>query len=444
MSEVREAARRHLWHPLSRMAEVLGHEKVIVRGEGSCVYDESGRKYIDGSAGLWYLNVGHGRREIIDAVNRQMRELTAFPIFGDYVNVPAAQLAERLSTLTPGDLNRCFFAASGSDAIETAIKIARNYYRLLGQSQRYKVIARRRAYHGTTLGASSAVGITAYRRQSEPTAPGFLHVPHSSISALDDLIQFEGPETIAAIIAEPIIGSGGVLLPPQDYFSSVRAICDRYEILFIADEVICGFGRCGHWFGIQHWNVTPDLIAMAKGITSGYIPLGAVVISDRVCEPFLAESADGPLMHGSTYAGHPVACAAALANLDILEDEGLCERASSEGRYFYELLSGLVDETNLVTEVRGGIGLMIGVQLNAPPETQIAKAVVRRAFDQGVLVRPLMGNIVALSPPLTIARRELGEICRVLRSSIEEEESTMVDTLGARGPREDVSPEPAR
>ncbi|MGB3837308.1 aspartate aminotransferase family protein [Castellaniella sp.] len=426
MNDSKLMASAHLWNPFSNMGNTVGNQHTWVRGEGSHIYDESGKKYIDALASLWYMMVGYGREEIVEATAKQMRLLPAYSIFVDSINIPAAELSERIAQLTPGDLDRIFFTTSGSEAAETAIKIVRQHFRLKGQSSRYKIIGRRRAYHGVTLGALSVAGITANRRMFEPLAPGFCHVEHSSVEAFEELIAFEGPETIAAFFAEPIMGAGGVIAPPDDYFVRIREICDKHGILFVADEVICGFGRTGRWFGIQNWGVVPDLMLMAKGITSGYLPLGAVAVSDKVFEPFKSSSdADRAFLHGNTYSGHPTACAAALANIEIIEREGLVDRSATEGQFLHDSLSVLVKKTNLVSEVRSGLGLLAGVQLRPSPSSQVANLVYQKAYERGVIVRPIMGNIIAIAPPLIISREDIKTVSDVLLDAIQETEKSI-------------------
>jgi putrescine aminotransferase len=417
----RDDASRHLWNPMCRLPDILDRQRVLVRGEGSTVYDEDGRGYIDAQGSLWYASVGYGREEIVRATAEQMRNLHAYGLFGDIVTPPAADLATRLASLTPGDLNRVFFTSGGSEAVESAIKIVRQYFRLRGRADRFKVISRWSGYHGVTLGALSATGTTRNRAQVEPLVPGFPHIDPLSAEALEEAILREDPATVAAFIAEPIMGAGGVLIPPPDYFSRVREICDRYGILFIADEVICGFGRLGHWFGIEHWDVTPDLVVMAKGISSGYTPLGAVAVSERVCEPFVdPDRQDNGFFHGNTYAGHAASCAAALANLKIIEDEGLLEKSRADGIYLAELLDEMSAGQEAVREVRAGIGLIAAVDLALPPGGAPAKELSRRAYEQGVLVRPMTATAVTLSPPLVITRGELEQVAATLGTAISE------------------------
>ena len=337
---MQEAARRHLWMHFTRMSSYNEHHDVpvIVRGEGAYVYDANGRRYLDGLAGLFVSMVGHGRDEIAEAAARQAKELAYFPLWS-YAHPRAIELAERLANLAPGDLNRVFFTTGGSEAVESAWKLARQYFRAIGQPNRYKVISRDIAYHGATMGALSITGLPAIKTPFEPLVPGSVRVPNTNFYRApehgDDLEAFgrwaadeierailrEGPETVAAVYLEPVQNSGGCFPPPPGYFQRVREICDRHGVLLVSDEVICAFGRLGHYFGADRYDYQPDIITMAKGMTSGYAPIGAMIVSDRLIEPFLKDTKT--FLHGITFAGHPVSCAVALANLDIFEKEDL-------------------------------------------------------------------------------------------------------------------------
>jgi len=414
MSDLRSRGSRHVWNPMSRMSDVVDRQRVWVRGEGSTLYDETGRGYIDAIASLWYQHVGYGRTEIAEAVDRQLRTLPTWMLFGANLNPPAVELAERLAALTPGDLDRMYFTCGGSESVETAIKIARGYHRLLGQPGRYKLIARHGTYHGSTLGALSATGTRHNRTLFEPLVPGFRHVEPFSLSALEEMIAFEGPDTVAAVLVEPSLAASGLRFPPDDYLPAVRALCDEHGILLIGDEVICGFGRTGTWFGVDHWQVVPDLITMAKGMSSGYLPIGGVAVSGQVVEPFASsESPDRSFNSGNTYAGHAACCAAALENLDIIEREGLIDRSARLGTWLLETCRRL-DASGLVSEVTGGRGLAIGVHLRRPVAAEVAAV----AFELGVIVRPLTPTIVTLSPPLVITTSELDVVVAALEEAL--------------------------
>src|SRR5215216_5700254 len=325
---LQELARRHLWMHFSRMgAYGEDHEiPIIARGEGCYVFDEHGNRYLDGLSGLFCVNSGHGRSELGDAAAAQVRELDYY-VMWSFAHPRAIELATRIASLTPGDLNRVFFTSGGSEAVESAIKLARNYFRMTGKGAKHKLIAREIAYHGTTLGALSATGITALRAPFEPHAPGGCHVPNTgsyrwppdreplwAADKIEERIVFEGPDTVAAVILEPVQNAGGCFVPQDGYFQRVREICDRHDVLLISDEVICSWGRLGHYFGAERYGYQPDLITTAKGITSAYAPMGAVIASDRVFEPFAQGTAS--FLHGITFGGHPIAAAVAMANLD--------------------------------------------------------------------------------------------------------------------------------
>ena len=344
-SELQELAKRHLWMHFTRMGAYADHEMpIIVRGEGCYVYDEHGKRYLDGLSALFCVNAGHGRAELGQAAAEQAKEL-GFYTNWSYAHPRAIELAARIASLAPGDLNRVFFTNSGSEAVESALKLCRSYHRLRGDGQRYKLIAREIAYHGTTLGALSATGIPGLRTPFEPLTPGGCHVPNTNpyrwpedrdplwaADAIEERILFEGPETVSCVILEPVQNAGGCFPPPDGYFQRVREICDRYGVLLISDEVICSWGRLGEYFGAQRYGYMPDLITTAKGLTSAYAPMGAMIVSDRIAEPFM----DGTAMfaHGFTFAGHPMAAAVAMANLDIFEREDLCGHVrAKEGEF---------------------------------------------------------------------------------------------------------------
>ncbi len=343
---LQELAKRHLWMHFSRMgAYGDDHEiPIIVRGEGCYVYDEHGNRYLDGLSALFCVNAGHGRVELGEAAARQVEELGFYTLWS-YAHPRAIELAARIASLAPDGLDRVFFTSGGSEAVESALKLARNYHRMRGNGQKHKVIAREIAYHGTTLGALSATGITDLRAQFEPLTPGGCHVPNTNLyrwpedrhplwaaTAIEERIQFEGPETVAAVILEPVQNAGGCFVPPDGYFERVREICDRYDVLMISDEVICAWGRLGHWFGCERFGYVPDIITVAKALTSAYAPMGAMIASDRVAEPFMEGNAS--FAHGFTFAGHPIASAIAMANLDVFEREDLCGHVlAKEGEF---------------------------------------------------------------------------------------------------------------
>jgi adenosylmethionine-8-amino-7-oxononanoate aminotransferase len=440
-------ARRHLWMHFSRLG---GYDDahpvpVMTRGEGCYVFDAAGRRYLDGLAGLFTVQIGHGRRELAAAAARQAETLEYFPIWS-YAHPPAVELAARLAQLAPGDLNRVFFTSGGSEAVESAWKLARQYFRAIGQGTRHKVIARRTAYHGTTLGALAITGIPALRTPFEPLTPGTAHIPNTNryrhplgddekafmlavTDALEDAILFEGPETVAAVFLEPVQNGGGCFVPPAGYFQRVREICDKYGVLLVSDEVICAFGRLGEWFGAQRYDYLPDMITCAKGLTSGYSPLGAVICRDALAEPFLEGKAS--FTHGITFGGHPVSCAVAVANLDIFEREGVLEHVRSTEPALRSRLDALRD-IPIVGDVRGA-GMFQALELVKDQSTkQTFSPSEREALLRGFLAprfteRGLIARVddrgdavVQLSPPLIAGEAELDEIASVLRTSLTE------------------------
>jgi putrescine aminotransferase len=383
------------------MAAVEDHELVLARGEGVFVWDEAGRRYLDGSASLWYANVGHGRREIADAVIAQLARLETYHAFGDVANRPALELTERLAGLAPDPGAKVFLTSGGGDSIETATKLARLYHAVRGDERRQHLISRMGAYHGTHGIGTSILGLP-YREEFGRLVEQTSQVTWDSVTALEDEIARVGADNVAAFFYEPVIGSGGVLPPPDGYLDGVQEVCRRHGILTVADVVICGFGRLGDWFGVERFGLQPDLIVFAKGVTSGYLPLGGVVAASHVAEPFW--SGDGPIFaHGATYSAHATCCAAALANLDLLAGDDLVHRARELEQGFHRQLAAL-EAHPLVGEVRGGVGLMAAVGLEPEllrrrPDSPARLGSLARAA--GLLTRGLRDG-VALAPPLTI------------------------------------------
>ena len=443
-SRVSDRSIRYKWSPFAR-SQVLERDGVvpIVRGEGARVFDIEGRSYLDCHAGLWLVNAGYGRREIADAIAGQAHELAWFSSFEGYTNLPSTDLAERLvGLLEPEGMAKVFFSSGGSDAAETALKIARMYWKLQGQGQRYKVIARDRAYHGVSFGALSATGMAANRNPYEPLVPGFRHAMapdtyrHPNLSEAEAAALFaadvervivgEGPASVAALIAEPIQGAGGVIIPPRGYLEQVQEICRKYGVLLILDEVITGFGRTGEWFGARNWGLQPDIVTMAKGLTSGYLPLGATAVSQAVFDVFHRHEAEGgAFRHGNTYSGHPVACAAALANIDIIERDGLVANAGRVGAHLVAALKPL-EVHPLVGEVKG-LGLIGRVQLTAdkatrkplPPALAAGERIAAAMRRNGVIMRPLPYDVLSFSPPLCLTTAEADEIARAFAAAID-------------------------
>jgi adenosylmethionine-8-amino-7-oxononanoate aminotransferase len=436
-----ERARRHLWMHFTRMSGAETTEiPVIVRGEGAWVFDQHGKRYLDGISGLFTSQIGHGRTELAEAGARQASQLAYFPVWS-YAHPSAVELADRLADLTPGDCNRIFFTTGGSEAVESAWKLARQYFRLTGQPQRTKAISRSIAYHGATMGALSITGLPSIKTPFEPLVPGTVRVPTTNFyrapyfaddleafgrwaaDAIEQAIVFEGPETVAAVFLEPVQNAGGCFTPPPGYFARVREICDRYGVLLVSDEVICGFGRLGYWFGAERYEYRPDMLTMAKGMTSGYSPLGALAVSDRLVEPFLEGAS---FLHGLTFAGHPVSAAVALANLDVFEKERLLEHVRTHETTFRAALESLRD-LPIVGDIRGA-GYFYAVELVKDKDT-------RESFDDEETERLLRGfltgalydaglicraddrgdPVVQLSPPLICGPSEFEFIAEVLR-----------------------------
>lgn len=410
------------WHPFAEMAKVVSDEFVITDGEDVWVTAADGKRYLDATASLWCVNVGHGRPEIADAIQRQLAGIESFSTFGDFGNEPATELADRIARVAPIDDAKVLLASGGGDGIDTAARLARQYFAATGQPDRTHLISRSSAYHGTHGWGISLAGIEANRVGNGPTMPDVSFVPFDDVDALDLEIQRVGPERVAAFFCEPILGAGGVHLPPDGYLEAVSELCRGYGILFVVDAVICGFGRLGTWFGVERWDIRPDMAVFAKGVTSGYLPLGGVAVSGAIAEPFW--SPGGPVFrHGATYAGHPVCCAAAIANLDLLERDGLLERGHTLEAALYDRLKPLAS-SSAVAEVRGGTGLLAAVELSSELLAERPAAVAdafRAAREAGVLLRPLVSSL-AVSPPLTIDESGLDVLADGLRAAIEEVE----------------------
>jgi putrescine aminotransferase len=420
LAQLAELDRRHLIHP--NLSGAVDERCVLVRGEGCRLWDADGTEYLDATGGLWLCQVGHGRRELAEAAARQIERLEYFTSFWDFSNDQAIGLAVRLSELAPSGLTHSFFTSGGSESNETAIKIARLYHGRRGEPDRDWIIARRYGYHGVGYGSGTATGIEVFREGFGPMLPHVEHVtppyPYHEelydgqdatdfvLRELEETIERIGPGRVAAMIGEPVIGAGGVIVPPDDYWPRVRALLSHYGILLIADEVVTGFGRTGAWFASEELGMQPDLVSVAKGITSGYVPLGAVLMGDEIAE--LIGGGDG-FHHGFTYCGHPVACAVALANLEIIEREGLVEAAARTGELLRSELAP-VAEFPAVGEVRG-LGMIVGIELVADKATREpieftgdpVEDVVRR--EHGVIVRNV-GPVVAMSPPLVMSEDE--------------------------------------
>ncbi|HSO97430.1 MAG TPA: aspartate aminotransferase family protein [Solirubrobacteraceae bacterium] len=435
-------ARRHLWMHFTRMSSFTDHDvPIIVRGEGCYVYDEHGKRYLDGLSSLFCVNIGHGRHDLVQAGVEQARDLGFFTNWS-YAHPPAIELATKIASLAPGDLNRVFFTSGGSEAVESALKLARQYHRLRGNGTKHKVIAREIAYHGTTLGALSATGITSLREPFEPLTPGGCHVPNTNVYRLPpgmtedrladtiaERIEFEGPDTVAAVILEPVQNAGGCFVPPEGYFQRVREICDEYDVLFISDEVICSWGRLGEWFGAQRFDYQPDVITTAKALTSAYAPMGAMIVSDRIAEPFMTGT--NSFTHGLTFGGHPVSAAIALANIEAFEREGILEHVRAHEGEFRAMLDGLRD-LPIVGDVRGA-GYFHAIELVKDQQTKQSfndeeSETLLRGFLSGELYRRGLicraddrgDPVIQLSPPLIAGPEQFAEIEEILRGVLTE------------------------
>jgi adenosylmethionine-8-amino-7-oxononanoate aminotransferase len=461
-STLQELGRRHLWMHFSRMGGYADSEiPIIVRGDGCYVWDEHGNRYLDALSALFCVNIGHGRADIAQAGADQAKEL-GFYTNWTFAHPRSIELAARIADLAPGDLNRVFFTSGGSEAVESAYKLARQYHKITGNPNKTKLISREIAYHGTSLGALSATGITSLRTPFEPLTPGDHHVPNTNtyrlprgLSAEDladtiaEKIEFEGPETVAAVIMEPVQNSGGCFVPPEGYWQRAREICDEYNVVLISDEVICAWGRLGEWFGAQRFDYLPDIITTAKGLTSSYAPMGAVIATDRIAEPFMQGT--NSFTHGFTFGGHPICSAVALANLDAMEREGVLENVRANEGAFKAMLDSLRD-IPIVGDVRG-TGYFWAVELVKDQETKETfnddeSEWLLRGFLSGELYRRGLicraddrgDPVIQLSPPLIAGPEQFEEIEAVLRTVLTEAMEQM-STGGAapRGPRRDPS-----
>ncbi|GAA4344520.1 aspartate aminotransferase family protein [Microbacterium rhizosphaerae] len=449
-AELQAMAREHLWMHFSRQSTMeRDGVPIIVRGEGHHIWDSNGKRYIDGLAGLFVVNAGHGRKRLADVAAKQAEELAFFPIWS-YAHPAAIELADRLAGLAPGDLNRVFFSTGGGEAVETAFKLAKYYWKLQGRPTKHKVISRAISYHGTTQGALAITGLPGIKGMFEPVTPGGFRVPNTNFyraaemgapaddieafgvwaaDRIEEMILFEGPETVAAVFLEPVQNSGGCFPPPPGYFQRVREICDKYDVLLVSDEVICAFGRIGEYFACNAYGYQPDMITFAKGVTSGYAPLGGTIISDRIYEPF--RHGDTAFYHGYTFGGHPVSSAVALANLDIFEEEGLNAHVRENSPLFRAELESLSD-LPIVGDVRGD-GYFFGIELVKDKHTRetfdddeaerLLRGFLSKAlFDAGLYCRAddRGDPVIQLAPPLTIGPSEFAEIGQILRGVLTE------------------------
>jgi len=462
MNPIQQKANDHFWMHFTRQSGMEAGKgvPVIVRGEGHHIYDDKGNKYIDGLSGLFVVQVGHGRERLAEVAKKQAEELAFFPLWS-YAHPKAVELADRLAEYAPGDLNRVFFTTGGGEAVESAFKLAKQYWKLMGRPTKHKVISRFVAYHGTPQGALAITGIPAMKEMYEPLTPGGFRVPNTNYyraeemgfpggteeefgiwaaNRIEEMIQFEGPETVAAVFLEPVQNSGGCFPPPPGYFQRVREICDRYDVLLVSDEVICAFGRIGEMFACNAFDYVPDIITCAKGMTSGYSPIGAMIASEKLYEPF--KTGTTAFYHGYTFGGHPVSAAVALENLDIFEEEKINEHVRENSPKFRAALERLLD-LPIVGNVRGA-GYFFGIELVKNKETKetfndeesevLLRGFLSKAlFDAGLYCRAddRGDPVIQLAPPLTIGEKEFDEIEGILRRVLTEA-SAMMAKLNSR------------
>jgi adenosylmethionine-8-amino-7-oxononanoate aminotransferase len=435
--------KRHLIHPLHHAAD-HAKPKVFVSAKGSILKTADGKEYIDSLSALWNVNIGHGRKELAQAAARQMETLDYASAYAGYSNEPAIKLAERIVGLAYDNMAAVYFTTGGAESNESAFKFARYHWKRMGKPNKVKILSRYYGYHGVTMAAMSATSLPNYQKMFGPTVPNFLQVapPYQyrwpgngdagtgAADAVEEAILAQGADTVAAIIAEPVQGSGGVIVPPDTYFPRLRQICDKYDVLLIADEVITGFGRTGAWFGLGHWGVKPDLFSFAKGVTSGYLPLGGVVISKQMHQVIMDAPPEEKFMHAATYSGHPVCCAVGLANIDIMDKEGMVERARTEGNRFRAQLETL-RSLPCVGEVRG-IGMLAAIELVADKGTKaVAKGlgakIAAHAMEKGLILRlraaadgpPASGDVINFAPPLSTPSDVLDRIVQITAESIQ-------------------------
>jgi adenosylmethionine-8-amino-7-oxononanoate aminotransferase len=441
-AQLLESDRRFLVHPLHHPEE---HKAplLVTEGRGAMLHLADGREVIDGLAGLWNVNVGHGRGELADAAAGQMRKIAYASAYVGATNEPAIRLGEKIVKHAYGNSSAVYYTTGGAESNESAFKTARFFWKVRDKPEKTKFISRQHGYHGVTMAAMSATGMAAYHKMFGPLVPGFVQVappyPYrwqgneecgiGAAEAVEQAILAEGPETVAGVICEPVMGAGGVIVPPDSYFPKLREICDKYDVLLIADEVITGFGRTGRWFALGHWGVEPDIVSFAKGVTSGYLPLGGNILSNRVHEAILDAPLDRRYMHAATYSGHPVCCAVGLRNVEIIDSEGLVDRAAVMGKRLLDNLKQELGDLPNVGDIRG-LGMMCGIELVADrgtkaPALGVGVKVGREAMSRGLLARarpgsaePPVGDTICLSPPLSTAEEILERIPRILRDSI--------------------------
>ncbi|MGI9147404.1 MAG: aspartate aminotransferase family protein [Chloroflexota bacterium] len=449
VDQVLRIDRDHVIHPLSHPAD-HARPLVVVRGEGAEIVDGNGKRYFDALSGLWNVNVGHGRTELAEVAAEQMSTLAFYNNYVGFANVPAARLADKLIELAYSNLGGVYFTTAGAESNESAFKTARFFWKLQDQPNKVKVISRRWGYHGVTMAAASATGLPVYHKMFAPLVPNFVQTigpyrfrceledggprpctnptGHDYAAELEKTLIEQDPETVAAILAEPVQGAGGVIVPPNDYWPKLRQIADRHKVLLIADEVITGFGRTGKWFALEHWNVQPDIVSFAKGVTSGYLPLGGILVSRQIQNAINEAPLDLKFTHAATYSGHPVCCAVGVANVGIIEREGLVEHAAKVGAWFQDQLQRQLSPLPQVGQVRG-LGMMAAVEMVDPGATggafydnavALTGRIVARCTENGVLPRRL-NNTIVMAPPLISTEHQLGRVIEVLAEAIQAE-----------------------
>ncbi|WP_077328271.1 aminotransferase family protein [Virgibacillus siamensis] len=436
MKDLIELDKRHFIHPTSSIQQQQenGPKVIMEKGEGVYLYDKNGNAFIDAMSSLWNVNIGHGREELADAAAAQMKKLAFSSAFSTFSHEPAIELAAKIASITPAHLNAVFFASGGSEANDSAIKLARHFWKIQGQPERRKIISLKRGYHGVAAASTSATGIPEFWGMAGHMMTDFVHADtpyggstNSATASLRDMIEKEGQEKVAAFMVEPIQGAGGVLIPPDDYLKEVQKVCDEYGILFIADEIITGFGRTGKMFGVENWDLQPDLMTFAKGVTSGYVPLGGVVVSDHVHD-VLKRKSKGTLFHGFTYSGHPTAAAVALKNIEIMEQEDLVENARKMGEILLQGFKDIKQKLKFVGDVRAK-GMLGAVELVRNPETnerfaadlKVAPNVIEELYRRGVICRPVTyenTDIICFAPPIIINQEQVSTLVEKLYDAI--------------------------
>lgn len=436
INELVELDKKHFIHPTSSIQDqqANGPKAIIEKGEGIYLTDVEGKTYIDGMSSLWNVNIGHGNKELAEAAKEQIEKLAFSSTFSTFSHEPAIRLAAKIASIAPEGMNAVFFTSGGSESNDSAVKLIRHYWKIQGKPEKNKIIALSRGYHGVAAASTSVTGIPEFWDMAGHMITGTTHADthytrgtEKAIASLREVIEREGADTVGAFIAEPIQGAGGVIVPPADYFEEIRKVCDEYDILFVADEVITGFGRTGKMFGIENYGVTPDIMSFAKGVTSGYIPLGGVILSDAV-HNVLKEKSKGVLFHGFTYSGHPTAAAVALKNIEVIEKENLVENARKMGEVLLDGFKKIKEKLNIVGDVRG-VGLLGAVELVKDPATnerfdsslKVAPKVIEALHQRGVICRAVSyesTDIICFCPPLIINEAQIATMLEKLEDAI--------------------------